>query len=72
MNNLYINPTAGKPENVAGLEGLTGLNYMRDRESYTQNMKLQQIIQEIERQRQQEELSQGAPARQAKWGQESA
>ena len=73
MNNLYINPTAGKPENpTAGLGGLIGLNYMRDRESYTQNMKLQQIIQEIERQRQQEELTQGASARQAKWGQESA
>ena len=36
--NDYFNPDAAKPANMAGLEGMAGLNFMRDRETYTKNM----------------------------------
>src|SRR3990167_3710104 len=68
----YFNPDAARPALVSGLEGMSGLNYMRDRETYTKNMLLQQFMQEMAAKKQQEELIQGAGVRQSQRGQQGA
>src|SRR3990167_7619543 len=68
----YFNPDAARPAPVRGLEGMSGLNYMRDRETYTKNMLLQQFMQEMTAKKQQEDLMQGAGVRNSQRGQQGA